>query len=245
MKKILIIGATSGIAVACARLLGEKGYQLFPVARNKDRLEVVLDDLTARGHSISGSGILDVAKLEEQESAIARFWNEQNGFDVVLIAHGVLGDQARAEQDVLHAMEIVHTNYSATISLLTILSRLFEKQQSGTIAVITSVAGDRGRGSNYVYGSTKAGVSAFLSGLRQRLYAAGVNVLDAKPGITDTAMTAGMKKGPLMSSPESVASSIVNAIESRKPMVYAPWFWYWIMLIIRMIPERLFVHVKI
>jgi len=118
-------------------------------------------------------------------------------------------------------------------------------QKSGTIAVITSVAGDRGRQSNYVYGSAKGMVSTFLQGLRNRLYRAGINILDIKPGFVDTPMTIDFKKGPLWVSPEKIAEGIVEAIDKQKTEVYLPWFWKFIMLIIKLIPESIFRKMKL
>jgi decaprenylphospho-beta-D-erythro-pentofuranosid-2-ulose 2-reductase len=160
--------------------------------------------------------------------------------DIAYLAHGILGDQTEAERDFNTAAQILHTNFVAPVSLLTWLANFCVQRRAGTIAVISSVAGDRGRKSNYLYGSSKAGLSAFLGGLRNRVDREGVTVLTIKPGPTKTAMTANMPKSEKFADPESVAESIVSAIDKRKDILYVPFQWQPIMFIIRNIPERIF-----
>jgi len=162
------------------------------------------------------------------------------GLDIAYLAHGVLGDQTKAEQDFNVAAHILYTNLMAPISLLTWLANYFVQRHSGTIAVLSSVAGDRGRKSNYVYGSSKAGLSAFLAGLRNRVDREGVTVLTIKPGPTKTAMTAGMKGSEKFADVNKVAESIVSAINARKDNLYVPFQWQPIMFVIRNIPDRIF-----
>ncbi|MGH8517505.1 MAG: SDR family NAD(P)-dependent oxidoreductase, partial [Panacagrimonas sp.] len=162
------------------------------------------------------------------------------GLDAALIAHGTLSDQAACQQSVPMMLAELHTNALSQMALCTLLANRFEARRSGTIAVISSVAGDRGRASNYVYGSAKAAVTAFTSGLRQRLHKSGVAVVTIKPGFVDTPMTAAFKKGPLWASPASVGQSIAKAMSTGRPVAYTPWFWWGIMQIIRNIPERIF-----
>jgi short-subunit dehydrogenase len=159
---------------------------------------------------------------------------------MLLIAHGTLGDQHKSEQSVSETMHQFQTNCLSVISLLTINAKYFELQRHGCIAVVSSVAGDRGRKSNYVYGTAKAAVNAFLQGLRNRLSSSGVSVVTIKPGYVSTPMTAHMKEGPLTASPQSVGRGIYEAMKQGKDVVYLPWFWRPIMLIIRSIPERIF-----
>ncbi len=161
-------------------------------------------------------------------------------YDTVLIAHGTLSDQKACEASVELTLREIDTNALSVVALLTRIANRLEQRRAGTIAVISSVAGDRGRGSNYVYGSAKALVTAFLSGLRQRLGKSGVGVVTIKPGFVDTPMTAAFAKGPLWASPEKVAKGIVRALDRRSDTVYLPGFWWTIMFIIRAIPERLF-----
>ncbi|HET8870525.1 MAG TPA: SDR family NAD(P)-dependent oxidoreductase, partial [Aquabacterium sp.] len=167
------------------------------------------------------------------------------GLDGILIAHGTLTDQARAQSDVAYALSEIATNGTSVISLMSLAAQQFEKQGRGGIAVISSVAGDRGRQSNYVYGSAKALVSAFASGLRQRMHKCGVSVTTIKPGFVDTPMTAAFKKGALWAQPDQVAKDIVKAMDQGKAVVYTPGFWRLIMLIIKHIPERIFVKLAL
>ena len=166
------------------------------------------------------------------------------GFDAVLVAWGVLPDQAASERSAEIAVASFDTNARSVIALLTDLANRFESQGQGAIAVLSSPAGDRGRASNYVYGAAKAAVTVFASGLRNRLHAKGVRVLTIEPGFVDTPMTASFTKGPLWARPERVAEDIVRALERGFGVVYTPWFWRWIMAIIRHVPERIFVRMK-
>ena len=246
MKNILIVGGSSAIAVACARRWAGEGANLFLTGRHEVRLEAVAQDLRVRGAPAVGTYILDMndhlqhpAMLDACRAALGRI-------DIVLIAHGTLSDQAKCERDVDAALHELSTNAISTIALLTLLASVFESQKSGTIAVISSVAGDRGRPSNYVYGAAKAAVATFCEGLRARLFKAGVRVLTIKPGFVDTPMTAGLSlPGPLVASPDRVASDIVRAIERGKDALYTPWFWSGIMLIIRSLPEFVFKRVSL
>ena len=160
--------------------------------------------------------------------------------DLALIAHGVLGDQQAAEADFEIAAAILHTNFIATVSLLTWLGNYCQAQRAGTLAVISSVAGDRGRKSNYVYGASKGALNIFLDGLRNRIDRDGVQVLTIKPGFVATPMTAHVPHNALFASPGQVASGILKAIERRRDIAYVPWFWFWIMLLVRAIPNRRF-----
>jgi decaprenylphospho-beta-D-erythro-pentofuranosid-2-ulose 2-reductase len=167
------------------------------------------------------------------------------GLDTVLIAHGTLSDQDRAQVDVAYALQEISTNGTSVVSLMTVAGELLAQQGHGSIAVISSVAGDRGRQSNYVYGSAKALVSAFASGMRQRLAKKGVHVITVKPGFVDTPMTAHLKKGALWATPNQVAIDISRAIDKGRTIVYTPGFWRWIMLVIKHIPEFVFIKISL
>lgn len=240
MRKVLILGATSAIAEATARRLVAAGDAIYLVGRRADRLQAVADDLRVRGGAPLGFEVLDLNRLEEHSAMIERAAQALGGLDTVLIAHGTLSDQAACQRSVAQTVAEMNTNAVSVVSLLTLLAERFEVQGRGTLAVISSVAGDRGRRSNYVYGSAKAMVTAFTSGLRQRLAPRGVNVLTIKPGFVDTPMTADFPKGPLWASPEAIARGIVAAIRGRRAVVYLPGFWRLIMTVIRLIPEPLF-----
>jgi hypothetical protein len=179
------------------------------------------------------------AMLNLAESALG-------GLDVVLIAHGTLGDQKACEASVDTTLRELNTNGVSVVALLTRVANRFEQRRAGTIVVISSVAGDRGRQSNYVYGSAKALVTAFTSGLRQRLYPLGISVVTIKPGFVDTPMTAAFPKGALWAKPQQIATGIVSAVDRGSATVlYLPWFWRWIMLIIRSVPETVFRRLKL
>lgn len=245
MQKVLIVGATSAIAEATARIFAARGDRLHLIARNAARLDDIAADLSVRGASAAGKTVLDVNDISMHEAVIDAAWQELGGIDVVLIAHGTLPDQRQCEESTSVALREFATNATSTIALLTPLANRMQSTGKGTIAVISSVAGDRGRASNYLYGSAKAAVSAFLSGLRQRLTPDGVNVLTIKPGFVDTPMTKEFKKGALWAQPHTIAKGIVRAIDKRRAVVYLPWFWWSIMTIIRSVPETLFKRVKI
>lgn len=243
MQRILIFGANSAIASACAREWVAEGNDVFLVGRNSSKLQSVLADLRVRAshdQCIDGMSV-DLCNLAEHENILARAEAVLDGIDVVLIAHGTLPDQKACEASVERTLAEIHTNALSTISLLTLIANRFEAQASGIIAVISSVAGDRGRQSNYVYGAAKGMVTLFLQGLRNRLDRKGVTVLTIKPGFVDTPMTAQFeKKGLLWAQPESVAKGIVRAVKQRRDVVYLPSIWFWIMLIICHIPEAIF-----
>src|SRR3954469_24500047 len=194
MQSLLIVGATSAIAQATAHLFAADGACLFLVGRNADRLAAIADDLRVRGAGEVQTYELDVNDLEKQAAMIEAATAAFGALDAVLIAHGTLGDQHTSETLVVEALREWSTNATCAIALLTLLANAFERQGHGTIAVISSVAGDRGRRSNYVYGAAKAALNVFLEGLRARLARAGVAVVTIKPGFVDTPMTAAIPK---------------------------------------------------
>jgi decaprenylphospho-beta-D-erythro-pentofuranosid-2-ulose 2-reductase len=245
VKKIIIIGATSAIAEHCARIWANRGDALYLVARNEDRLATIAADLNVRGAGSTATYALDLNDLHLHVAMLDAAEVALDGIDTVLIAHGTLSDQKACEQSVEETLEEIKTNALSTISLLTLIANRFEAKRAGTIAVISSVAGDRGRASNYVYGSSKAMVTAFTSGLRQRLYKSTVAVVTIKPGFVDTPMTAEFKKGLLWAKPAAVAEKIVQAIDKRKNEVYVPAFWWAIMVIIKNIQEFIFKRINL
>jgi decaprenylphospho-beta-D-erythro-pentofuranosid-2-ulose 2-reductase len=245
MQKVLIIGAASAIAEATARVYASRGAKLFLVARSAQKLQDLANDLKVRGATEIATATLDVNDTAQHSSALNQAWTFLQAPDVVLLAHGTLPNQQACQTSAETALAEFATNATSTLALLTLITNSMEAQHHGTIAVISSVAGDRGRASNYLYGSAKAAVSAFLSGLRQRLAKQGINVLTIKPGFVDTPMTRDFKKGALWAKPGSVARGIVRAIDRRKAVVYLPWFWSVIMLIIKHIPEFVFKRIKL
>ena len=245
MKRVLIIGATSAIAEQVARLCAARGDALALAARDARKLSNIATDLGVRGGTRVAQLPFDAAATATHQALLEQAIDHLGGLDLVLIAHGSLPDQRACEQSVELLRREFETNALSVLSLCTLLAPYFEQQRSGTIAVISSVAGDRGRASNYVYGAAKAAVTAFLSGLRQRLLPAGVQVLTIKPGFVDTPMTAAFAKSPLWAAPQKVAGDIVRAVDTGRAVIYTPWFWWWIMKIITEIPEWMFKRVKL
>ena len=245
MKKILIIGATSAIAEAAARIWAQRSDELFLVARNEERLNLLAKDLKVRGAPEVHGYCMDANNFDQHSSMLDKAFEILGAVDIVLIAHGTLSNQKECERSVDLTMQEIKTNALSVIALLTHLANHFEIQRSGTIAVISSVAGDRGRASNYVYGSAKAMVTAFTSGLRQRIYKSGVSVVTIKPGFVDTPMTAEFKKGFLWTKPESIAKGIVVACDKKNGEIYVPRFWWAVMIIIKLIPDGLFKKIRL
>lgn len=201
-------------------------------------MDAIVADLLIRGSAQVDAHCMDVTDYTGHATMLDHAEKELQGIDTVLIAHGTLPNQQLCEHDAELAIREIHTNALSTVALLTHIANRFEAMGAGTIAVISSVAGDRGRRSNYVYGCSKALVTAFSSGLRQRLHKSGVAVLTIKPGFVDTPMTKEFRKGMLWASPASVAARIVKAIDNRDDVLYVPWFWWWVMTIIKALPER-------
>lgn len=250
MKRILIIGATSTIAQHCARLWALDGAQFHLVARSQEHLIDVGRDLVARGASTGAStlyfGKLDALDQQSHDSVISTAFSVLGECDVVLIAHGVLPDEAQCADNPAEAIRQFNINATATISLAALATAHLRKQGHGTLAVISSVAGDRGRPSNFHYGAAKAAVSTYCDGLRASLQGTGVNVVTIKPGMVATPMTAGMPlPKALVASPEKVARDIVRGIARGAATIYTPWWWRWIMLIIRLMPEAIFMRMKL
>lgn len=245
MKRILIIGATSAIAEATARLFAARGDSLVLAGRDMAQLDRIASDLKLRGAANAQALALDVNDLERHPGVIQQASDLLGGMDVALIAHGTLGNQQDCERDFSLALKELNTNAISVMSLLTVLANRMQAQGSGQLAVIGSVAGDRGRPSNYVYGTAKAAVATFCEGLRARLHKHNVDVLLVKPGFVDTPMTAAFKKGALWAKPDTIAKLIIRALDRRRAVIYTPSFWALIMLIIRSIPRPVFVRLKL
>jgi short-subunit dehydrogenase len=241
VKRVIIIGATSAIAHAAARLWAEQGAALFLVGRSAERLEANAADLSVRGAASVATHVMDATDDAAHAPMLAAALAALGGIDVALIAHGTLPDQRACENNPVRLRAEIETNGVSVCLLSQLIGNHLAAQGGGTLAVIGSVAGDRGRQSNYVYGAAKGMVARFLEGLRNRLAGAGVQVLTIKPGFVDTPMTAEFgKKGLLWAQPQAVAAGILKAIANRRDVVYLPGFWRLIMLVIRHIPERVF-----
>jgi decaprenylphospho-beta-D-erythro-pentofuranosid-2-ulose 2-reductase len=240
MLRVIVLGATSGIAEATCRIWAARGASLFLIARNEERLSAVAADLKTRGAASVETLVADLDEIALHPALLEHATAALGGLDVAYLAHGVLGEQAAAEREFVAAAAMLHTNFISAASLLTWLANYCERQHAGVLAVLSSVAGDRGRKSNYVYGASKAGLSAFLAGLRNRLDRQGVTVLTIKPGPVKTAMTSGMAGSERFADVHQVAASIVKAIDARKDVLYVPYRWGPILFAIRHIPEGIF-----
>lgn len=243
MANILIIGAGSDIAGAIAKIYARQGNRLMLAGRNKTDMQALAQDLQVRYSSETQGIQFDARKFDSHPDFYRNLpWQP----DLVICVFGYLGDQRKAETEWQEALQIIESNYTGAVSILNIAAEDMARRKSGGIIGISSVAGDRGRMSNYHYGSAKAGFTAYLSGLRNRLYHSGVHVLTVNPGFVRTRMTEGLPlPAPLTATPEQVAADIVKAFRKKKNILYTLWMWKWIMLIIRNIPEFIFKKLKL
>jgi short-subunit dehydrogenase len=236
--RVLIFGATSTIAAEVARLYAARGAQLVLVARNAEKLARLAGELPADRVTVA---VADFANLSSNELVVRAAIDALGGVvDVALIAHGDLGDQLETERSFEAAQATIVANFTSVVSLLIPLANHLEGARAGTLGVITSVAGERGRPRNYTYGAAKGALNVYLQGLRSRLYPAGVAVTTLKLGPVDTPMTRTHRKTLVFAKPADVARGIVAALDARAPEAYVPGFWAAIMPIVRGTPERLF-----
>lgn len=243
MSTVLILGATSDMAMAIAEQFASKGYDIQLAARSAERLMPLQSDLAIK---------YDVRVSAHEFDALN--FDQHNGFfngltplpQVTVCVFGYLGDHEMALQQWPEAQRVIHTNYVGAVSILNVVAQQYAAQRQGVIVGISSVAGERGRQSNYIYGSAKAGFTAYLSGLRNRMSGFGVHVVTVQPGFVYTKMTEHLKLPPLLTArPEQVARSVYEAVARKKNVLYVKWPWRWIMVIIRSIPEFLFKKMKL
>lgn len=245
IRPILILGATSAIARSTAASFGAQGHALYLAARDTDELRRIAADLEIRFGIPVKYGAFDATDIETHHQFLQHVVADIGDISGVVVAIGYLGDQHVAQLDGAETQAIIARNFAGVASILMESANYFEAQKSGFIIGITSVAGDRGRQSNYTYGASKGGLSLYLQGLRNRLAKSGVRVITVKPGFVDTAMTYGKEGTALVASPRSVGNRIARAIHGRADVVYIPWFWRYIMLVIRNIPEFVFKRLKL
>jgi short-subunit dehydrogenase len=242
-ENVLILGAASDMAVAIARKFAAEGYSITLAARNVEKLEALASDLKVRFDATVFTAHFDALDFEGHEPFYRALPEKP---DVVVCVFGLLGDQVIAQKDFKAAQQIINTNYVGAVSILNMVANDFELRGKGTIVGISSVAGERGRQSNYVYGSAKAGFTAFLSGLRNRLYHSGAHVLTVKPGFVKTQMIENMKTpAPITALPKQVADNIFTAVRKKKDSIYVLPVWAMIMLVIKSIPEGVFKRLKL
>jgi hypothetical protein len=245
-QRIAIFGATSGIATEVARLYAAAGATLVLVGRDRQALGGLAADLGVRGAADVKVVCGDLTAVKTVSGLVADAWQAAAGLDLALVAHGSLPIQTEVQDDPAALAEAMNVNFSSAAAVCAALSPFFEAAGSGTLAVITSVAGDRGRQSNYVYGAAKGGLQRFLEGLRHRLYRSGVQVLDIRPGFVATRMTAHLStSGPLWATPQRVAADIVRAVDKKRSVLYTPPFWRLIMLVVRTLPAAVFHRSKL
>lgn len=245
MNKILIFGATSAIATETALCLAEKGAALFLVARDEAKLSAVARELRARGASRVETVVMDALEMNRHADLVRQAQEQLQGLDVALIAHGTLPDQQACDRSFDVARRELEINMMSVVSLLIVLANSFERARGGTIAVLSSVAGDRGRQSNYIYGAAKGAITLVLQGMRNRLYSSGVKVVTIKLGRVDTPMTASFEKGLTWAQPRNVAPLICRAIERGKDVAYVPGYWRAIMFVLRTMPEAWFKRLRL
>lgn len=242
---VLVLGASSAIARALANTLASQGYGLYLAGRDEDELCRLASDAHYRYDVPTLFSRFDAQDDDSHGEFFRKVIKEAGSLEGVVLAFGYLGEQGRASANFSEGKRILTSNFVGACSILAECANYFEAKRSGFIVGISSVAGDRGRASNYYYGAAKGGLSLFLQGLRARLYHAGVHVMTVKPGFVDTGMTFGKPGMFLVASPEDVGKKIGHALTQKKNIVYVPGFWRYIMWIIKAIPESLFRRLKL
>ena len=242
-KTVLILGGNSDVGKSIARDFSKLGSSIILTSRKKGQLDSFKSDLEIRYSIKCDLEFFDVLDFNSHES----FYNNlKNKPDIVISCIGYLDKQEKSENSFEESLKSIQTNFTGLVSILNVVSNDFEKKKKGLIVGISSVAGDRGRGTNYIYGSSKSGYTSYLSGLRNRLNKSGVSVITVKPGFIKSKMTGHLVLPKILTAtPEEISSDIINSIKKRKSIVYTKWFWKWIMLIIKFIPESIFKKLKL
>jgi short-subunit dehydrogenase len=245
MPAILIVGATSPICRELALKFALEGASLLLAARDLDEAGRIAADIETRSGARVYSGRFEASDFAAHADLISLAREKMGRLDGVVAGAGALGDESLAKHDVREAISVINANYCGAISILTLAANEMEAAKSGFIVVIGSVAGDRGRQGNYIYGSAKGGLALFAQGLRSKLAKSSVHVMTVKPGYVDTRMTWGKPGVFLNANPEKVAARIHRALKQRKDVIYVPWFWGLIMFVVRAIPERFFKRLSV
>ena len=245
-RTVLVLGATSAIAQAYGRRRAAAGGRFVLVARHEARLQAIADDLKARGAAACATVATDLCDMTDADARFQDMIGRLGAPDEVLLAYGVLGEQAAAQDSAEETRRILDVNFTSAALWLGLAAKHLRGGPPRTLIVIGSVAGDRGRQSNYVYGAAKAGLDAFAEGLAHRLHGSNLKVVTVKPGFVDTPMTAHLdRSGPLWAKPEAIAAAIDRAVARGQRIVYAPWFWRPIMAAVRAAPRPLFYKTKL
>jgi NAD(P)-dependent dehydrogenase (short-subunit alcohol dehydrogenase family) len=244
--RVIVLGALSAIAQATARLYAAEGAQMVLAGRHGERLADLAADLTARGAKVCHVQEIDLARTDDVGDRFRDMAAALGGVDAVLLFYGILGDQSRAESDLAHARDIIQVDFASAAEWALAAANALEAQGRGALVAVSSVAGDRGRRSNYVYGASKAGLTVLIQGIAHRLAPHGARAVAIKCGFVDTPMTAAFEKsGPLWATPGVIARIVRAAAERGGPTMYAPRFWRWIMLVIRLLPTSIFNKMKV
>ena len=242
---VLIVGASSAIGRAIARRWAMSGANVILAGRDVDDINRTAADVRIRSGQIVEVAPFDATAFATHEAFWADCLRRAGGkIDGVILLHGLLPDQSIAQDDLEVARQVLDVNFTSAVSLLTLAGADFAGRKQGFLCVFSSVAGDRGRQSNYVYGAAKAGLTAYLQGLRNRMHHLHVTVTTVKPGFVDTGMTWGLPGLFLVASPDKVAEDVFRAVQKKKSVIYTPFFWRYIMLIIKSVPESIFKRMK-
>jgi decaprenylphospho-beta-D-erythro-pentofuranosid-2-ulose 2-reductase len=244
-QRILVFGATSAICHALLKLYATDDCSLFLVARNAGKLAAIGDDLSVRGGTIAGTSSYDFNSHAKHEEVMAEAKSCLGTIDLVIVAHGSLPNQSECETSSAALKACMDDNFTSAAVIIQCSAQTLAQQGRGTLAVLSSVAGDRGRKSNYVYGAAKSGIDTLLQGLRGRFSGTAVNIVNIKPGMVVSPMTADMEHGALWSTPEAIAPKIYRAIAGGKAVCYVPAYWWPIMLIIRALPTGILARLGI
>ena len=243
---VLILGATSSIARAAAHEFARAGHPLILAGRDTQDLERDAADVRVRYRVDARALYFDATDFASHEAFVESCVRDgAMPLEGVVLCHGYMAEQEHAARDFALARQMIDVNYASAVSVLNPLADYFERRKGGFICAVSSVAGDRGRGSNYLYGSTKAALSTYLQGLRNRLSRSGVKVIDVRPGFVDTALTFGRPGMFLVATPQRVGADVFHAVRRGRSVVYTPWFWRGIMAIIKSIPEPVFKRMKL
>lgn len=246
MEKILVFGASSKLAEETLKHIKGVNVKVMLAGPSQNKIETIKSHLQTLNPEVKyETFIINALDYDQHQNLFQHTISLFNGLDTLIVAHGTLPDNEITRKSQELSIKEFNINCVSVVSLCTIAANYFEAQKKGTIAVISSVAGERGRQSNYIYGAAKAGVSAFLQGLRNRMFEFGVNVITIKPGMVATPMTQHLPSSPLMANPEKVGKEIYKAIKNKKDILYTPSYWKFVMAIIRSIPESIFKKLKL
>lgn len=244
-QRILVFGASSAICSELLKLFAHKEGSFYLIARDAPKLSAQKADLEVRGGNVAGQECYDFNQWDTHEAAVGRALEALGQIDVAIVAHGSLPDQSECETSPASVRACMEDNFMSAAIIIQCCAAALSVQGSGTLLAISSVAGDRGRKSNYVYGSAKSGIDALLQGLRARFTGTGIQIVNVKPGMIETPMTAHMKSGALWSTPQAIAPTIMRALEKGGGVYYVPGYWRFIMWVIRLLPNAIMARLPI